>query len=118
MTSTERMEAALNRVCKWRRVFSGKMLGTRPEQDPLIVGMNDLQEARIILRVERTALSGLLIRKGVITEEELAAAIAEEADLLNADYAKRFPGFEAKDDGMHMDVARMQKTMRSQPWAP
>ncbi len=108
---------ALNRVCKWRRVFTGKMVGSGAEDDPLIVGMNDIQEARIITRVELTAITGLLLRAGVFTPEELHAAIENEADLLNADFARQFPGFTAQDDGMHMETEAMLKTMKSQPWA-
>lgn len=115
--SGEQVMAALNRVCKWRRIFSGKMVGTRPEGDPFIVGMNELQEARIIMRVELTALVGLLIRKGLFTEEEFSSAMGAEADLLNADYAARFPGFTAHNDGMHMEPVAMMETMKNQPWA-
>ncbi len=108
---------ALNRVCKWRRVFTGKMFGSGTEDDPLIVGSNDLQEARLIIRVEMTSITGLLLRAGVFTQGELNEAIREEADLLNADYAKRFPGFTAENDGMHMEPVLAMETMKSQPWA-
>jgi len=118
MTLTDKMLDALNRVCKWRRVFTGKMIGSGAEDDPLIVGVNDLQEARIIMRVELTTLTGLLLRKGVFNGDELNEAMAEEADLLNADYAKRFPGFKATHDGVDMDVDLARKTMKEQPWAP
>lgn len=114
---TTRWLDALNRVCKWRRVFTGKMLGTAAESDPLIVGMNDIQEARIIMRVELTAITGLLLAKGVFAGDELNEAIGKEADLLNADYATRFPGFTATDDGIDMDVEMVRKTMAEQPWA-
>lgn len=108
---------ALNRVCKWRRVFTGRMFGTRADNDALGVGSNDLQEARIIQRVELTAITGLLLRKKVFTETELAAAIEAEADQLNDDYARKFPGFTAQLDGIHMDTAAASDTMGGQPWA-
>lgn len=113
----DRMMEALNRVCRWRRVFTGKMLGTNVDSDPHTVGMNELQEARIIMRVELTALAGLMLRKGLITQDEFTAAIEAEANQLNEDYEKRFPGFKATDDGMRMDMPLAAETMKSQPWA-
>jgi len=115
---SDRMLDALNRVCKWRRVFTGKMLGTKPDTDPLAVGMNDLQEARIIQRVEVTALVGLLIQKGLITGDEFNAAVEQEASQLNADYEKRFPGFTAGQDGITLDPKVAMATMKRENWAP
>ena len=111
------MMKALNRVAKWRRVFTGKMIGTGAEDDPLIVGMNDLQEARIVMRVELTALTDLLLKKGVFTQEQFADAMEREANTLNSAYTERFPGFEAQDDGMHMTMPAAMETMRKEPWA-
>ena len=111
------MMKALNRVCKWRRVFTGKMVGGGPDTDPLIVGMNDLHEARIIERVELSAIVGLLLKKGVFTEAQFTDALEREANTLNSAYAERFPGFEAKDDGMHMTMPAAMETMQKEPWA-
>lgn len=111
------MMKALNRVCKWRRVLTGKMVGSGAEDDPLIVGMNDLQEARLIMRVELRAVTDLLIKKGVFTEAQLADAVEREANTLSTELSVRFPGFTAHDDGMHMEMPAAMETMRNQPWA-
>lgn len=113
----DRMLDALNLVCKWRRVFTGQMFGTRSDKDPVTAGMNDLQEARIIGRVELSAVISLLLQKKVFTPAEFAAAIELEAGRLNTDYARRFPGFTATPDGIEMDVALTSETMKRQPWA-
>lgn len=115
--ASDRMVDALNRVTKWRRIFTGKMIGSNTDDDPHTVGMNDLQEARIIMRVELTALTGLMIRKGLITQEELAQAIEAEANMLNEDYSRKFPGFKAGNDGMHLEMPLAMETMKKQPWA-
>lgn len=106
----------LNRVAKWRAHFAGWQLGTRPSSDPECQAVRDHREATILHRVEITALAGLLLDKGVITEQELSAAIGKEADLLAMSYEARWPGAHAGDDGMHYDVQRTTSWMRN--WRP
>jgi hypothetical protein len=80
----------------------------------------ELREARreltILLRAEVSALTGLLIKAGVFTAEEFDAALEQEADQLSADYARRFPGFTATDDGMQIDPKVAVHTTRG--WKP
>lgn len=111
MTAAKRMLDALNRVTKWRTVFAGWQLGTRPIGDPESDAVRDLRELLIVLRVEVTALSRVLDEAGVIDRERFMEVIAEEADLLSQAYAERFPGFRATDSGLVMDI-RAQETMR------
>lgn len=66
-----RTRQALERLAKWRVLFAGWQLGTRSKGDPEADAVRDLQEARLMLRTEVTALTGLLLTKGVITEQEL-----------------------------------------------
>jgi hypothetical protein len=107
--SQERAFQALNRIAKWRALFAGWQLGTRPKGDPESDAVRDHREATILLRVEMTALASLLIKKGVITTDELLDAQAEEADLLEQDYREKFPGVEATDNGLTIDN-------RTLPW--
>lgn len=100
---------ALNILAKWRVLFTGWQLGTRLKGDPEGDAVRDHREATILLRTEVTALTGLLLEKGVCTEEELLAAFEREADLLNADYERRFPGVTASEDGLTFDK-------RTLPW--
>ena len=107
----------LDRVCKWRTLFAGWQLGTRSDTDPEAQAVKDQRELLIILRCELTALTGLLIKKGVIDQDDFQEAVGDEADLLNADYERRFPGVRAELDGLHFsDPAKMMTWMKG--WKP
>ena len=112
----EQSYAALNRLGKWRTVFAGWQLGTRAKGDPESDAVRDHREVTMLLRCELTALTGLLIEKGIFTAEEFTAAIGKEAEQLSADYEKRFPGFKATDVGIQMDPQVAAQTMKG--WRP
>jgi hypothetical protein len=105
----------LNRVTKWRVLFTGWQLGTRPKGDPEGDAVRDHREVTTLLRVEMSALAGLLIAKGVITAEEYTAALHNEARLLNADYERRFPGIKSTDYGLQFNTEAAE-TMKG--WRP
>lgn len=111
----KRSDAALNRVAKWRSVFTGRILGTRLKGDAQGDGFRDLFEKLILLRVEATAITGILLRKGLVTEAELLEAFAEEADYLSEMYSRSFPGVSATDDGMSFHLPEARKTMEGWP---
>lgn len=111
----QRCHAALNKVTKWRTVFAGWQLGTRSDSDPECKAVKDHREVTILLRVENTALLKLLVDKGVFTTEEFQQAVIDEAEQLNKDYQKRFPGMEATDIGIRYD-RRAIETMKD--WKP
>jgi len=94
---------ALNIVTKWRVLFTGWQLGTRLKGDPEGDAVRDHRELSILLRCEVTALTGLLLEKGVFTAEEFDAALGREAEALNKDYERKFPGVTADEDGLRMD---------------
>jgi len=94
---------ALNIVTKWRVLFAGWQLGTRPKGDPEGDAVRDHREVSILLRVEGSALVGLLLEKGVFTEDEWAAALEREALALSDMYAEKFPGVTAHEQGLDMD---------------
>lgn len=106
---------ALNRLAKWRLVFTGWQLGTRPKGDPEGDAVRDHREATLLLRVETSALAALMMRKGVFTEAEYNAVMREAAAQLESDLERRFPGFKATDTGLTMDE-RAAETM--QGWRP
>lgn len=112
--------SATHRLTRWRSIFAGWQLGTRPDSDPECQAVRDHRELSMLLRAEVTAITGLLIRKGIITEEEfdaeLDAELEQEAALLEAAYQRRFPGFKATDEGMQIDVQVARHTMRG--WRP
>ena len=107
---------AVQRLAKWRTLFAGWQLGTRAKGDPEGDAVRDHREVTILLRAEMNALLGLLVEKEVITFEEFAVALEREADLLSADYAKRFPGIRAVDHGLEFVPHIAADTMRG--WRP
>lgn len=107
---------ALETLTKWRQVFAGWQLGTRPSTDPECQAVRDHREVTILLRCEVTALTKVLLTKGLITLDELDAAIRDEALLLSQDYAKKFPGMRATPTGIQYDLPVAMKTMKG--WRP
>lgn len=103
MTQEQRTNRALNIVTKWRVLFTGWQLGTRVKGDPEGDAVRDHRELSILLRTEMSALAGLLLRKGVFTEEEWLAALELEAIQLDKDYERKFPGVTAHEDGLTFD---------------
>jgi hypothetical protein len=109
---------ALNRVAKWRTLFTGWQLGTRPKGEPESDAVRDHREVTILLRVEGSALIELLVRKGVITAKEWEAALEREANQLNSDYERRFPGVTAADHGLVMDPRKIDAAGWMKGWKP
>jgi hypothetical protein len=109
---------ALNRVAKWRGLFAGWQLGTRPKGDPESDAVRDHREITILLRVEGSALVGLLLSKGLISAKEWNTALIQEANLLNTDYERRFPGVKAADHGLVLDPADIAAASWMKNWKP
>lgn len=99
-TQQERTFKALNILAKWRTLFTGWQLGTRPKGDPECDAVNHHRELSIILRAEVSALIALLVKRGLITEEQWLAALEREAIQLNQDFAAKFPGVTAHENGL------------------
>ncbi len=106
------LNLALNRLAKWRSVLAGWQLGTRSDHDGETRAVRDHREQSLLMRAEVTALTALLIGKGIFTVEEFAAQLVTEADLLDRAYARKFPGFTTTDDGVTIDTAKAADTMR------
>lgn len=105
----QRTFRALNILAKWRTLFTGWQLGTRPKGDPEGDAVRDHREVTILLRAEGNTMLGLLLKKGVFTQEEWLAALEQEALQLSQDYERRFPGVTAHEDGLTFDK-------RTLPW--
>lgn len=117
MNAAERADRALNRLCKWRTFFAGWSLGTRPDTDGPTRALRDATDARLIARAELSAMSQLLIEKGLCTADEFTEAVAREADFLAEMLAKQYPGFEATDAGLQI-TPRAADTMRRLGFPP
>jgi hypothetical protein len=110
--SDKSLMAALEKLTKWRKFFASWQLGTRPDGDGESKAVRDHREVTILLRAEVTALAGLLIRKGVITQAEFGDALESEAAQLDDDYARAYPGWSSTPDGLSMKLPEAAATMR------
>jgi hypothetical protein len=108
---------ALNRLGKWRSIYAGWQLGTKPDTDGPTKALRDNAEAKLILRVEVNAISRLLIEKGVITADEFMATITNECDEMQKMLENKFKGMKAKDGGMEMTKDALQ-TMKDLGFPP
>lgn len=91
---------ALNRLAKWRTIFTGWQLGTRAKGDPESDAVSHHRELSILLRAEVNAITQLLVKRGVFTGEDFDAQLVEEVEHLERIYEEKFPGAKASDDGM------------------
>ncbi len=111
--------ARLEKLCKWRSLFAGWQLGTRPDTDPECQAVRDHRELTILLRVEVTALTRLLLDAGVFTSDQLDAALGAEARNLDRAYERQFPGVTATEHVLSFDASRIAE-IRSwmEGWKP
>jgi hypothetical protein len=109
---------ALNKLAKWRKFFASWQVGTLPAGDGRYRAVADHREMSILMRAELSAMAGLLIRKGVFTQEEFRDALEAEAKLLDHDYEERFPGWRSLPAGLHMKMPEAAETMRKMGFPP
>ena len=98
----------LNKLAKWRVLFAGWQLGTRPKGDPECDAVSDMREAVILMRVELNALAAVLIEEKVITQDLWDYTVAREAETLNKAYEEKFPGVTATPNGLSFDQRCIQ----------
>lgn len=108
----------LNLLAKWRSVFAGWQLGTRPKDDPECNAVRDHRELTMLIRAELTAISGILLKKNICSHQELLDAIANEAHHLNKGNEERFPGFSASEMGIEVDVEKANATAKRYNFKP
>src|ERR1700733_4291503 len=110
--SAESLRAVLEKLARWRKFFASWQLGTTSAQDGRYKAVAHHREMSIMLRAEQSALTGLLIRKGVFTQEEFQEALLCEAKQLDHDYEESYPGWRSTAHGMHMKMPEAAETMR------
>lgn len=115
MTIPEQLNAAVNKLAKWRGVFAGWQLGTRPKGDPESDAVRDHRELTILMRAELNALTAVLIAKGAFTVDEFNQQLILEAKHLDESFEKRFPGIRSTEMGLAYDT-RCAETMKG--WKP
>ena len=109
---------SLEQLTKWRSVFAAWQLGTRSDRDAECKAVKDHREVSILLRAEVSALTGLLVRKGLVTEAEWVESLQKEAEQLDADFAKRFPGIESTEHGIAYDIEKVRAAGTMDGWPP
>lgn len=82
---------------------------------PECIAVRDVLEKLIVLRVEMTALTGLLMERGLITREAFQDAMATEALALDQLYERTFPGFTTSLVGVHVKMPEAAETMKGWP---
>lgn len=110
--------AALQRLCKWRMHFAGWLLGSRPKTDPQSQWARDNAEKLLVLRAEASALSRILIDRGVCTAEELTIQVGQEAVALTNAMEERWPGITTTDRGLSYDLRRVAEAGWMKGWLP
>jgi enamine deaminase RidA (YjgF/YER057c/UK114 family) len=108
-TQSDRTDKALNILAKWRVLFTGWQIGSRPKGDPEGDAVRDHREATILLRAEVSALAAVLLAKGTVTQDEWLISLQREAEHLNQAYERKFPGVTASEKGLTIDK-------RALPW--
>lgn len=103
---------AMNKLARWRSVFAAWQLGTRLDTDGECKAVKDHREVTMCMRVELNALTGLLIKKGVFTEEQWVQALIREARDLDKDYEEKFPGYRTTENGVSMSISEAQRTQQ------
>jgi hypothetical protein len=109
-------DRVLNTLAKWRSVFAGWQLGTRPNTDPECQAVRDHRELTMLLRAEVNALTKLLLDAGVITPRALTEQVIVEAEYLSKSYERKFPGMSATPDGIAYSLPEAVETMKG--WLP
>lgn len=107
---------ALNKLCKWRSIFTGWFLGTRDIADEQARAYRDLCDDRFMQRVELNALVATLIDKRIITQEHFNRQLLKEANSLDEKYQRKFPGYKTYKDGVIIyDTKLAQETSKNWP---
>jgi len=102
---------ALNRLAKWRTIFTGWQVGHKTKDDAESAAIRDHREVTMLLRVELNAITRLLLKEKIFSEEDFHVAMTSEAILLDQDYERRFPGIRTSSAGLEFDQ-RAKETMK------
>lgn len=124
MTDEERAKLAdenfrvSNKLAKWRSFFASWQLGTRSKDDGEFRAVKNQYELLILLRADVNALTDMMIKKGVFTQEEFTAALIRESRTLDHAYEQAYPGFSATEDGLSMQLPQALETMHRLGFPP
>lgn len=118
MSLEDELSRVMTKLRRWRMFFASWQLGTRPEGDGEVQAVKDHRDLTIVLRAEVTALTGLLMKKGMFTKEEIQYALIREAKDLDRAYSDAYPGFKSTEEGLDMKMPEALETMRRLGFPP
>jgi hypothetical protein len=116
--SEKTLRAALEKLAKWRKFFASWQVGTVPAADGRYKAVADHRELSILMRAEMSAVTALLVRKGVFTQEEFGQALERSAKQLDHDYEESYPGWRSVADGLSMKLPEAAETMKKLGFPP
>jgi hypothetical protein len=114
----QHMWDVLNRMTKWRGWFTAWQLGTTVKGEAESEAIRDINEQRLIMRAEISALAGLLVQKGVFTQLEWVQQLTIEAEALDKMLSERFPGITSSVDGLIYKLPEAAQTMKKLNFKP
>lgn len=103
------LSRTLKRLCNWGNHIARWQLGWERSVSPELNAVQNAAEARLLYRVELNALAGLLIQKGVFTKLEFIAQLDVEAERVDEDMERIWPGAKAVDEGLLYDLVAVAK---------
>lgn len=112
------LNKAFGRIRQFARYAVGRITGTTPNTNGAYKQLLSLDEARFLHRVELTALTRLMIAKGVFTSEEFAHQTLEEAIAFEHQLKEHFPEVTPADDGgsYSLDPVAFSKRCKDEKW--
>lgn len=110
--ATDRMSVMLNRLCKFRMILAGQHVGTKTASDIETRAFRDLYDKLLIMRAEHSALTALLMEKGLITADEFAHQVSDEAAWLISQYQQKYPGVTATDQGLTINRDKVSSWLK------
>ncbi len=112
---------AQSRLRQFARLAIGRLTGTTTTLDARYRQHLDYEESRLFHRMELNAIGGILIRKGIITGEELQLAFLEESEHLETKLREKWPEItDIAEDGSSygLDIQKMRDRCRREGWPP
>ena len=106
----------MNQLAKWRVLFAGWQLGTRPKGDPECDAVSDSRELLLLMRVELNAIVRILQEKKIVTVDETHRILIEEIEYYMKHLEQRFPGVKSTDMGLTLDMPTIVKAGWMRNW--
>lgn len=89
----------VNRIRHWRTHIAQLVVGPAHGTPPF-AALEHMAEQQLLQRIETNAIVGILLTAGIVTKEDAGAIMQLEAQKLEAQLERRFPGFRATDEGI------------------